>query len=137
MIIDPSTATLALLKGYAPLMVMATDGIVLADEWPTGISVPTGIVLQLAPSAESDVPIYEARFSGRWYGPSYADAWTLYQHTYALLYDASGFGRESHAVGRWFLRSADLTKPRQFTEPGEWYGYAASLRTRWNLMETL
>lgn len=137
MIIDPSTATMTLLKGYAPLMDAAVDGIVLADEWQAGISdAPTGVVLQLAPAPASDVPIYEARFSTRFYGASYVDAFQLYQHAYALIYGANGCGREGRIVGgRWVLRSADLSKPRQFTDPGEWYGYAADLTTRWNLME--
>lgn len=140
MIIDPSDATLAWWGSYPPLTTAATDGICLAGELPSGIQPdqdsPDLVVLQLAPSIDDEVPIYEAVFLTRFYGKSLRAAFDLYRHAYALVYDQYGLLAPLRIIeNTWTLIGATLSKPDQFEEDTGWKGYEATLRTRWHLME--
>lgn len=143
MIIDPVTATLALLRGDVALTALTVadvdHGIYQADESPSGLgddqTVEPHVVIQLAPAAPPETLILDTPFVVRCYGPSYVETYALYQAIFALLYGADGMGRGTRRVGRWVLRFASLSGPTNRTEPKGWKVTRAELRTRWHLME--
>lgn len=143
--IDPVTATLALLRGDASLTALtladARKGIYVADELPEGIATqettPRCVVIQLAPEESVVGQIVAARTITRLYAPSFVDSMRMYHALWRIVHDDTHESRGPRRVVRWMLRGARLTAPRQGTEPDGWKVTTTDLITRWNNKEYL